>query len=49
VLGRTAAGRRFLANTPADRGLLESFVGAEQVGRSGVLSQQGGMTVFDPA
>jgi len=49
VLGRTAAGRRFLANTPADRALLEAFVAAEQVGREGALSQQGGLTVFDPA
>lgn len=49
VLGRTAEGRRFLANTPADRGLLEAFVAAEEVGRSGMLSQRDGMTVFDPS
>lgn len=49
VLGRTAAGDRFLANTPADRSLLEAFVAAEQVGRGGTLAQQGGMTVFDPS
>jgi acetyl-CoA C-acetyltransferase len=49
VLGRTGEGRRFLANTPGDRALLESFVAAEQVGRAGTLSQRDGATVFDPA
>lgn len=49
VLGRTAEGRRFLANTPGDRALLEGFVAAEQVGSKGKLSQQGGFTIFEPA
>ena len=49
VLGRTAEGKRFLANTPSDRSLLEDFVKIEEVGRGGRLSQREGKTVFDPA
>jgi acetyl-CoA C-acetyltransferase len=49
VLGRTAAGRRFVANTPEDRGLLEAFVASEQIGREGTLRQEEGRNVFDPA
>lgn len=49
VLGRTEAGRRFLANTPADRALLEDFVAREEVGRAGTLSQRDGLVVFDPS
>jgi acetyl-CoA C-acetyltransferase len=49
VLGRQTDGRRFVANTPGDRGLLEGFVAAEQIGREGTLSQRDGDNVFDPA
>ncbi len=49
VLGATAAGRRFLANTPADRALLETFVAGEQIGAAGQLAQKDGLTIFDPA
>ena len=49
VLGRTADDQRFLANTPADRSLLEDFVKIEEVGREGRLSQSEGKTVFDPS
>lgn len=49
VLGRTADGKRFLANTPADRALLEAFVGREEVGRSGTVSIRDGMSVFTPS
>jgi acetyl-CoA C-acetyltransferase len=49
VLGRTADGERFLANTPGDRDLLEDFVKLEEVGREGSLSLSEGKTVFDPA
>ena len=49
VLGRTAEGRRFVANTPADRALLEAFVATEQVGREGTLRREEGRNVFDPA
>ncbi|MBW1688553.1 MAG: acetyl-CoA acetyltransferase, partial [Deltaproteobacteria bacterium] len=49
VLGRNAEGRRFVANTPADRELLETFVATEQIGREGTLRQEEGRNVFDPA
>lgn len=49
VLGRTRDGKRFLANTPTDRTLLEDFVAVEEVGRQGKLSRQEGMSVFEPA
>ena len=49
VLGRTGEGKRFLANTPSDRSLLEDFVKIEEVGRAGRLSQRDGKTVFDPS
>jgi acetyl-CoA C-acetyltransferase len=49
VLGRTAEGRRFVANTPEDRALLEAFVATEQIGREGALRQEEGRNVFDPA
>lgn len=48
VLGRTAEGRRFLANTPADRRLLEGFAAAEQVGSAGKLSRDGERARFEP-
>jgi acetyl-CoA C-acetyltransferase len=49
VLGRTAEGRRFVANTPGDRALLEAFVATEQIGCKGTLRQEEGRNVFDPA
>jgi len=49
VLGRTAEGRRFVANTPEDRAILEAFVASEQIGREGTLRQREGLNVFDPA
>lgn len=49
VLGRSADGKRFLANTPSDRSLLEDFVKIEEVGRRGRLSLRDEKTVFDPA
>jgi acetyl-CoA C-acetyltransferase len=48
VLGRLQDGRRFLANTPDDRSLLEAFVTAEEVGREGKLSHSDGLNRFDP-
>jgi acetyl-CoA C-acetyltransferase len=48
VLGRLGDGRRFVANTPEDRDLLEAFVCAEQVGREGDLAHVGGLNRFDP-
>jgi acetyl-CoA C-acetyltransferase len=49
VLGRSDDGRRFLANTPDDRELLESFAAVEDVGREGRLSAVDGHQVFEPA
>lgn len=49
VLGRTAAGARFLANTPADPAFLREFVTAERVGQEGTLRQVEDKTLFDPA
>ena len=49
VVGRTGEGRRFVANTPADRQLLEDFVAVENVGRGGRLRHEDGVNVFDPA
>ncbi len=49
VLGRSDEGKRFLANTPPDRDLLESFVAREQVGRTGQLTDRNGQTCFEPA
>ena len=50
VVGRDAEGRRFVANTPADRALLEDLETREAVGRSGKLSGEAdGRVRFDPA
>lgn len=46
VLGKTAQGGRFLANTPGDPAFLEAFVSEEQVGRSGYLEQRDGRQIF---
>jgi acetyl-CoA C-acetyltransferase len=48
AIGRTQQGRRFLANTPEDRTLLEAFAGAEQVGRAGRVRHEDGRNVFEP-
>jgi acetyl-CoA C-acetyltransferase len=48
VLGRTEAGRRFLANTPEDRDLLEAFVAREEVGRPGTVTTASTRNLFDP-
>ena len=49
ALGSTEEGRRFVANTPDDRELLEAFAAAEQVGREGRLRHEDGLNLFDPA
>jgi acetyl-CoA C-acetyltransferase len=49
VIGRFADGRRFLANTPSDRSLLESLEAKEAVGRRGrVRPETDGTNRFDP-
>lgn len=49
VLGRSDDGKRFIANTPADRELLRDFVATEGVGRRGVLSVEGEHQIFTPS
>lgn len=48
VVGRDAAGRRFVANTPRDAQTLASLESGEQVGRKGVVSQADGINIFTP-
>jgi acetyl-CoA C-acetyltransferase len=48
VLGRLEDGRRFVANLPGDRALLEAFVATEGVGRRGRVRALDGRNVFDP-
>ncbi|MBW8815940.1 MAG: acetyl-CoA acetyltransferase [Caulobacterales bacterium] len=50
IVGRDAAGRRFVANTPSDPQVLAELETREQVGRPGLVSQgEGGLNVFTPA
>jgi acetyl-CoA C-acetyltransferase len=48
IVGRSKAGRRFVANTAEDRTVLEGLVSEEAVGRTGWVSHQDGRNVFDP-
>jgi len=48
VIGRFEDGRRFLANTPDDRTLLENLMTHEGVGRRGVVSPVNGINRFAP-
>jgi acetyl-CoA C-acetyltransferase len=49
VLGDTAEGRRFVANTPEDRDVLESFAAVDELGREGALRHEEGRNLFDPS
>jgi acetyl-CoA C-acetyltransferase len=49
VVGRLDDGRRFLANTPGDRALLEALVAAEAVGLRGRVRRLGTTNEFDPS
>jgi acetyl-CoA C-acetyltransferase len=49
VVGRLAGGERFVANTPGERGFLEAFVAAEQVGAQGRVRRDGETLRFVPA
>jgi acetyl-CoA C-acetyltransferase len=49
VLGSTLAGRRFVANTPDERGFLEAFVAVENVGRRGRVRVVDGQNRFEPS
>lgn len=49
VIGRLDDdGRRFLANTPEDRGVLEGLMAAEAVGRPGRVAMHDGLNRFEP-
>ncbi len=48
VIGRLEDGRRFLANLPEDRALLEAFVATEAVGLRGRVRPRDGRNEFDP-
>jgi acetyl-CoA C-acetyltransferase len=48
VVGRLEDGRRFLANLPEDRALLEAFVATEAVGLRGRVRPVDGRNEFDP-
>ena len=48
VIGRLEDGQRFVANTPNNPQVLQDFMTAEQLGRSGVVSNRGGKNVFLP-
>jgi len=49
VVGRLLDGRRFLANTPGERALLEDFAAHEGIGRRGSVSHESGRNLFTPA
>jgi acetyl-CoA C-acetyltransferase len=49
AVGSTLAGRRFVANTPDERALLEAFVAVENVGRAGRVRPVDGRNLFEPA
>ena len=49
VIGRLDGGRRFLANTPEDRALLEDLAAREGVGRRGRVEPVDGRNRFTPA
>ncbi|HME73788.1 MAG TPA: acetyl-CoA acetyltransferase [Myxococcota bacterium] len=49
VVGRLLDGRRFLANTPGERALLEDFAAHEGVGRKGTVLHEDGKNLFTPA
>jgi acetyl-CoA C-acetyltransferase len=48
VIGRLEDGRRFLANTPEDRAVLEALEAEEGVGRAGRVETADGIARFDP-
>jgi acetyl-CoA C-acetyltransferase len=49
LFGRLADGTRFMANTPADRALLEDMEQREFIGVSGRVNHDGRTNVFTPA
>jgi acetyl-CoA C-acetyltransferase len=49
IIGRLQNGRRFIANTPQDRTLLENFTTRDAIGISGQVHQQKNLNIFSPA
>jgi hypothetical protein len=49
IIGRTEAGRRFLANTPEDPELLAALALTEAVGRRGRVEFRDGANCFVPS
>lgn len=48
VIGRLQDGRRFVANTPEDRLVLEALMAREAIGTAGTASSSGGLNRFEP-
>jgi acetyl-CoA C-acetyltransferase len=48
VIGRLQDARRFVANTPGDRVVLEALMAREAVGTTGNASSSGGLNRFEP-
>ncbi len=48
IIGRLSDGRRFVANTPEDRSVLEALMACEAVGTVGGVSSDNGLNRFDP-
>jgi acetyl-CoA C-acetyltransferase len=48
VIGRMEDDRRFIANTPADRQLLEELMQGEAIGRPGILKFEDERHIFIP-
>jgi acetyl-CoA C-acetyltransferase len=48
VIGRLDDGRRFIANTPDDRGVMEGLMAEEGIGRLGTVTSAEGMNRFEP-
>jgi len=48
VLGRDGAGRRFVANTPSDKAVLQNLMETDSMGRKGTVTTEGGKAIFTP-
>ena len=48
VIGRLEDGSRFVANTPAERAVMEDLMAKEGLGRTGTVRHEGGKNIFTP-
>jgi acetyl-CoA C-acetyltransferase len=48
IIGRLSGGKRFIANTPGDRNLLENMASSDALGRQGHIRQKKGLNIFSP-